>query len=369
MTAQTRLPDVPPAAAGGAFRIPCLDGLRAVAVLLVFIGHAGLPTVVGAGTGVTIFFFLSGYLITTLLRREHAQTGRISLRDFYVRRALRILPPLYVFLAVAVILTVTGVVTGQLTAIGIWAAVLHVTNFVMLFGDSSNLIPGSGLLWSLAIEEHFYVVFPLLYLALLRLPRKAQGAVLVALCLGALAWRCVLVFGYGVDSDRTYYGTDTRADALLVGCLLAVVANPVLDRIRLRASRSLAVLFVGGLLVVIGEQVPTLLMATVGQTLQSIGLLLAFAAILAAPHSVVGRLLEWAPLARLGVLSYSFYLFHGVVLSAIEENTAWGTTLAAAVGFTVTLLLSQGVHVLVERPLARIRRRLAHQTPPPGVPV
>ncbi len=354
-----------PSAATGPFRIPCLDGLRAVAVLLVFIGHAQLPTVVGAGTGVTVFFFLSGYLITTLLRREREQTGRIALGDFYVRRAVRILPPLYAFLAFAVVLTLTGVVVDQLTGAGLPAALLHYTNVVMLVGDSAELVPGSGVLWSLAIEEHFYLVFPVLHLALARTSRRWQGAVLVALCLLTLAWRCVLVYALGADYDRTYYGTDTRADALLTGCLLAVVANPVLDRVRLRLRGALVALVGGGLLVVAGEQLPERLAATVGQTLQDVGLL-AFTAILSVPRSLPGRLLEWRPLVRLGVLSYSFYLFHGIVLTVIEEHTDWGIAPLAAVALVVTVALSQAVHMGVERPLARLRRRLAHQRPAPS---
>jgi peptidoglycan/LPS O-acetylase OafA/YrhL len=337
-----------------------------VAVLLVFIGHARLPTVVGAGTGVTVFFFLSGYLITTLLRREREQTGRIGLGDFYLRRALRILPPLYAFLAVAVVLTLTGVVVDHLTGSGLSAALLHYTNVVMLLGDSADLVPGAGVLWSLAIEEHFYLVFPVLYLVLARTSRRWQGTVLAALCVLTLAWRCVLVYALGADYDRTYYGTDTRADALLTGCLLAVVANPVLDRVRLRLRGALTALVVGGLLVVAGEQLPEPLAATVGQTLQDVGLLLAFTAILSVPRSLPGRLLEWRPLVRLGVLSYSFYLFHGVVITVIEEHTDWGTAPLAAVAFVVTLALSQTVHVGVERPLARLRQRMAHQRSAPS---
>jgi peptidoglycan/LPS O-acetylase OafA/YrhL len=167
-----------------------------------------------------------GTSITTLLRRERELTGGIGLGDFYVRRALRTLPPLYVFLVFAVLLTLTGVVAGHLTGAGLSAALLHYTNVVMLFRNSAELVPGSGVLWSLAME-HFYLVFPLLYLALARTSRRWQGTVLAALCVLVLAWRCVLVYALGADYDRTYHGTDSRADALLTGCLLAVVANPV----------------------------------------------------------------------------------------------------------------------------------------------
>jgi peptidoglycan/LPS O-acetylase OafA/YrhL len=357
-------PDTAPPAIKGTFHIPALDGLRAVAVMLVFIGHANLPTVVGAGTGVTVFFFLSGYLITTLLRREHAQTGRVSVRDFYLRRALRILPPMYVFLIVAMVLTATGVVAGRITWAGIAAAVLQYSNFIIVFGDSSDLIPGTGVLWSLAIEEHFYLVFPLLYVALLtRLSRKSQGAAIAVLCAAALVWRCVLVYWLGGDYDRAYYGTDTRVDSLLGGCLLAVVANPMLDRVKVRPARSLAVVVAGGLLVIAGEQLPGLLAATVGPTVQVIGLGIVFTAILSTPRSAIGRLLDWRPMAKLGVLSYSFYLFHALILTVVREHLGLGTAATALLAFIVTLAVCQAVHMLVEQPLARVRRRLTHQRP------
>src|SRR4051794_21361479 len=354
LTATDRRPESTGVVTPGAFRIPCLDGLRAVAVLLVFIGHAGLPTLVGAGTGVTMFFFLSGYLITSLLRREHAQTGRISIRDFYIRRGLRILPPLYVFLAIAVVLTLVGAIAGGIHGAGVAAALLHYTNFMIIFGHSSDLIPGTGVLWSLAIEEHFYLIFPLLYLFLLRAPRKWQGIILASACSLTLAWRCIVVFLMGGTYDRTYYGTDTRADALLMGCLLAVIANPVLDRMRLRRKVAFAVLLVGGGLVVLGEHLPTLLDASVGPTVQNVGLLLAFMAILSVPQSFVGRILEWGPMARLGVLSYTFYLFHGLVLQVVESHTSWGVAPRALLAIAVTVAIGEAIHVAVERPLARL---------------
>ena len=293
-------------------------------------------------------------------------------RRFWTRRFARIFPVYFLMiglylLAANVQIVYPTLLGSQLTSSGVPLGpyLIFTQNIYMaLFEDTGASM--LGVTWSLAIEEHFYVVFPLLYLALLRLPRRVQGGVLASVCLGVLAWRCVLVFGFAADSDRTYFATDTRLDALLVGCLLAVVANPALDRVSFGTGRSLGVLLTGGVLVVVGEQIPERLVSTVGQTVQSIGLLLAFAAILAAPQTFVGRLLEWAPLARLGVLSYSFYLFHGVVLSAVQENSDWGIAPTAALAFAVTLALSQAVHVLVERPLARVRRRLTHQQPPPA---
>src|SRR5437762_5937586 len=108
--------------------IPSLDGLRAVSIGLVFAGHVGFDLTPG-GFGVTVFFFLSGYLITTLLRIEHQGTGRVSLRDFYLRRVLRILPPFYAVLALAIVLALVGFLPGELKAAPLIAQLTHLTNY------------------------------------------------------------------------------------------------------------------------------------------------------------------------------------------------------------------------------------------------
>lgn len=353
----------------GGFRIPCLDGLRALAVLTVFLGHANITFVIGAGTGVTVFFFLSGYLITTLLRREHTQTGRVSIRDFYLRRVLRIWPPMYVFVAAATVLSLTGLIVGKLSGVGFLAALLFFTNFVEIWGNFHLLIPGAGSLWSLAIEEHFYLVFPLMYVAMARwLSRRGQAWVLGSLCGLALVWRWVLIFGFGADYNRVYYGTDTRADALLAGCLLAIAVNPVLDELPVwldrtlaKPGRSAALVLAGAVLVAAGEHVANPLAGVVEPTIQLTGLFIAFLAILRTPDQVIGKALEWRPLARLGVLSYSFYLFHGALLEVFHQNTSLSTVPAALIVFAVTWAICEVINRAVEQPIGRSRRRLSHQ--------
>lgn len=355
------------------FRIAGLDGLRALAVLTVFVGHAGLhsylPFLPGAGTGVTIFFFLSGYLITSLLRREFSQAGRVSIRDFYLRRVLRILPPLYIFVAASVLLTSAGAVAGRVTGFGLLAALLHFTNFTEIWGNPHLLLPGAGVLWSLSIEEHFYLVFPLVYAIMSRrLSRRNQAKLLLGLCILALVWRAVLVFGFGDGYNRTYFGTDTRADSLLGGCLLAVYLNPVFDELPPRLEswiaaprRAVATLLGGFFLVVAGEQLSSRLAAVFEPTIQLIGLYVAFMVLLRAPETWVGRLLEWAPVVRLGVLSYTFYLFHGLILETIDQNTSLPVVPTAIVAFVVVLAICEAINRAVEQPLARLRRRLSHQ--------
>src|ERR1700744_3613314 len=144
------------------FYVPSLDGIRAIAFLLVFVAHAGLKDIVPGGLGVTIFFFLSGYLITTLLRLEEDQTGTISLREFYIRRAIRILPPMYITLAVVFILSHSGAMRTIPTLWSYVAAVLFGTGyFSMLLNGVRWEGAGMETLWSLGVEEHFYLVFPL----------------------------------------------------------------------------------------------------------------------------------------------------------------------------------------------------------------
>ena len=142
--------------------IPSLNGLRAVSVLLVVSAHAGLSDLIPGGLGVTIFFFLSGYLITTLMLAENEQTGAISIRNFYARRILRLAPPLLITLAIAYSLTYLGFLQGRITLAALVSQLLYFANYYILFFDpnAQSMPGGTGILWSLAVEEHFYIFFP-----------------------------------------------------------------------------------------------------------------------------------------------------------------------------------------------------------------
>ena len=211
--------------------IPSLDGLRAVSILLVFVSHCKLEKLVPGGLGVTLFFFLSGFLITTLLRQEFENRGRISLRNFYLRRIFRIWPPFYLVLLASTALTLLGVLSGHVSWAGLASQLLHFANYNLIW--LHNDIPvGTGVYWSLAIEEHFYLLFPMLYILLCSrgVSVRRQATILAAICGAILVWRCLLVFGMHVPNPRTYYASDTRFDNILYGCLLAIAANPVMDR-------------------------------------------------------------------------------------------------------------------------------------------
>ncbi|MBV8806195.1 MAG: acyltransferase, partial [Sinobacteraceae bacterium] len=219
--------------------IPSLDGIRAGSFLLVFAAHAGLghllPTeldLIQGDFGVTIFFFLSGFLITTLLRSELEKHGSVNIRHFWLRRALRILPPLFVVVSAAALATLMLYPAGTLRGSAIAADLLFYGNYWGLFSFHQGEPPGIGVVWSLAVEEHFYLLFPLLYIAMQkwRMAPRSQALLLWGLCAVVLVWRCMLVLGMHAPTARIYVATDTRVDSILFGCALAVWNNPVLDK-------------------------------------------------------------------------------------------------------------------------------------------
>jgi peptidoglycan/LPS O-acetylase OafA/YrhL len=334
--------------------------------MLVFAAHAGLQERVPGNFGVTVFFFLSGYLITTLLRIEHERTGAISLRGFYLRRTLRIFPPFYLVLLAATVLTLIGVLPGpHLRPDALVAQAVYLTNYwVIGHGWWDGHAPGTWIFWSLSVEEHFYLAFPLLYLLLLRfLPsRSRQALVLAALCAAVLAWRIALVFAFGASRDRTYIATDTRIDSILFGCILGVFGNPLLDRTSVGARTWKAVLLplaIAGLLVSFALRIPQF-QETVRYSLQGLCLFPVFVAAVRYPDWFVFRLLNLGWVKFLGVLSYSIYLVHPAVLWGV---VSWAPrlpgALQAALGLAVTLAIAAVIYHLVEKPAARLRRRLS----------
>lgn len=350
-------------APAGNLYIPSLDGIRAISFFLVFFSHAGLGGIVPGGFGVSVFFLLSGFLITTLLRAEFARYRHISLRDFYLRRVLRILPPLYVTLAFAMVLSSVGKEHPGIPFAGTLAQALQVSNYYEIYANSVLTMPGSGVLWSLAVEEHFYLIFPLLYVWMLpRVSANRQALMLLSLCAAALAWRCILHFHFHASFIRTYYGTDARFDSILLGCVCAIVANPVLhDPLHgwfLRRMKWLVPLCVLVLLGTFLERDDGF-RATLRYTLQGLALIPLFIAAIHSQKSWPVRFLN-LPLVRfLGVLSYSLYLCHAVIMATIERVWMANPVLANAVSLACALCFATLVHYWIERPCTIIRKRLA----------
>lgn len=212
-----------------------LDGIRAISVLIVVLAHSGLQALVPGVLGVTIFFFLSGYLITTLMLAENERTGKINILQFYARRMLRLMPPLFVSLAIAYGLTFAGLLSGGITISGLTAQLFYFANYYGLFFYPGNTVPdGTSILRSLAVEEHFYIFYPFFLTLLLRsaLRPRTIGTLLGIGCLVVPSWRIHLVQSPDFEIYRTYYASDTRIDSIIYGCILAVVINPVRERHR-----------------------------------------------------------------------------------------------------------------------------------------
>jgi len=355
-------------AAAHGFRVPSLDGLRGLSFLIVFLSHAGLGKWMPASLGLGVFFVLSGYLITTLLRMEFERTGTIGLSQFYARRMLRIFPGFYLILAVASALTYLHVIGGSVSGRGLAAQACHLSNYYIIgHGWWSDRAPGTWVYWSLAVEEHFYLVFPLCYLLMRRAgwsPRQ-QVFGLAAVCAIVLCWRYVLVYVLLAAKDRVYVATDTRVDSILCGCILAICGNPALDarsseRGGQRFWLAAGIALLAASLLVRDHRFEQ----TLRYMLQGLGLLPIFVWAILHPAGTVGRLLNSRMMCLLGTLSYTLYLVHTTALYAVHERLHLHAAPGGLVALGLSLLVALAVHRWVERPCGELRKRLTRAVAP-----
>lgn len=349
---------------------PDVEGLRAVAVLLVVLFHAGLPALGGGFVGVDVFFVISGFVITGLLLRERSSTDRTSLVSFYARRVRRILPAATVVIVATTIASfvVLGVVYGEPTAITArWTAVFLANFHFAAIGTNylSSTQPPSPLqnFWSLAVEEQFYLVYPALFLAAasLRL-RSSLRSRLAVLAVGIIVSSFLLsVVQTSTDPVTAFFSPFTRAWELALGALVAI-ATPVL--LRLRPALAAAMTWVG-----LGAILFSAFTYTNASTYPGalvfvpvFGTALVIAGGTCQPAGGVERLLRGAPVQWVGRLSYSLYLWHWPILVIAAE--AAGTT---ALPFTrnlgwlaVAMVVAVISARLVEDPV-RHSRALAHR--------
>jgi len=351
---------------GETFHIPSLDGVRALSFGVVFLSHAGVDAVPG-GFGVTVFFFLSGFLITSLMRREAEQTSQVSLKNFYIRRALRILPPFYLVLGLSVALSALGLTDGSFKGRALLAQALHYANYWIALHGFDGFPAGTGVYWSLAVEEHFYLLFPWLFLAFQRLgaTRSAQSKALLGLCALLLLWRCVLVFGLHVSSDRVFVASDTRFDSIIFGCALAIGENPVFDKSAISESvwkRALFPLGLVALLATFAIRNPAF-RDTVRYTIQGAALVPVFVCAMRYPGWLPMRPLNLAAVGYVGLLSYTLYLVHQVMLAFVSHLAPrLGLIPRGAAALGLSLVVAFAMYELVEKPCARLRRRLHAQS-------
>lgn len=334
--------------------IPELDGIRAVAVALVIASHAGLYGKVPGGFGVTIFFFLSGYLITSLLRVEHVRTGTIDFRAFYLRRVLRIMPPLYITLVVLTMFYPLKVFGPTLN----WPAVpwdyLFLSNYSALWGQVGGL---PSPLWSLAIEEHFYLLFPACFFLLIRKRSSAQiAAMFLAVCAVILSLRISTVVLFPRLTPQNYVWTHTRLDSILFGSILAMYQNPLIDEDAWRPKPwhlAIALIMIVFTFAVRSE----VFRQTLRYSIQGVGLFVMFSFVLSAGSPKLNRLLGSKPFVWVGLLSYTLYLCHIAIFKAIGATFQVGPSEAAILGLPFAILYAQLMRTWIEVPILDWRRR------------
>jgi len=369
---------------------PGLDGLRALAVIAVLLYHADLAWIPGGFLGVEVFFVISGYLITALLLAEWRQRGRIDLKGFWMRRARRLLPALYVLLVVSLAFSVVFL-PGEVARLrgDVLAAFGYVTNWYLIFGHVSyfEAVGRSSLLqhlWSLAVEEQFYLLWPpvlALVLAIGASRLRRRRALTVALA-GAVASAVAMALLYapGVDPSRIYYGTDTRSTGLLCGAAVAFLWLPddkyrpsetrhhrlelaTRGRFRRRWGWTAPLLLdvvgfaaLGALVwfcLNLGEFRPLLYEG--GFALVALATVVTIMAVVH-PYSFMGaRVLGSAPLRWIGVRSYGIYLWHWPVFMVTRPDLdvpIEGLPLLA-LRLSVTVLLADLSYRFVETPIRR----------------
>ncbi|TFH15380.1 MAG: acyltransferase, partial [Acidimicrobiales bacterium] len=342
---------------------PALDGVRALAVLAVLLFHAGTPGFSGGYLGVSVFFTLSGYLITSLLLREHDTSGAVDFRAFYGRRMRRLIPAsVATVAAVVVITTITdvfdGVVALRAQVVG---ALLQVSNWVLLAGDTSYqdlLAQGSGVVsplehfWSLAIEEQFYWLWPPLVLLLLTRVRARRSRVRVVGAVTIVAMAAAPVIAHIWGPDAAYWATPARLGEILVGAFLAfVLTDASLPRhIAVLAPLSLVALAVA-VVTFPASSGPAYegflpLVAVV-----SGGLIVGLQR-----DSLLRRALSTRPFVAVGMISYGIYLVHWPVFVIVDaDRTGLTEPTLTILRLLITGAIAIASYFLLERPI-RLRR-------------
>ena len=349
---------------------PGLDGLRAIAVIAVFAYHARIDWLPGGFLGVDLFFVLSGYLITSLLLVEWEARNRIDLRRFWLRRARRLLPALVV--VVLGVLVLSAIFARQdlaHTRSDAVSSLLYYTNWHEIFANRSYFVRTGNPsllthLWSLAVEEQFYLVWPLLLVPALVLLGRRRLPMLVIAGIAASAALMWMLYNPGSDPSRVYFGTDTRAFLLLMGILLALVW-PAIERLR----RALPLLELLGIAALVGAVLLFRNMQDFNPTLYRGGDLAAsfcFVVLIAAvahPKTGIGNALGVAPLRWIGERSYGIYLWHWpiiVLLAGVNTRPGLGIVAAEAALVLAAATLS---YRFVEQPIrtGSLQRRLAQR--------
>jgi peptidoglycan/LPS O-acetylase OafA/YrhL len=344
-----------------------IDAMRALAVSLVVVAHTNIGGIPG-GSGVTIFFTISGFVIANLVLREQRSSGRFDLRNFYRRRFRKLAPPLLVVVIIPTALY--SAFGGEITWKPVLLQVFFMFNWVAeLTSGDIHILPGTSVVWSLSIEEQFYIAFSVVWLLAIKASRHPRRALALA-CVMSIVVSTGLRLYLAADpanSARISYGTDTRLDGIALGILIALALNgPHADRL-VRSRRGWDLLIVGALLVFLISLVvrDQYFRDTARYTLQSGAAAAAIVYGFGSSHSRLRSLFDRCAtntvVQFVGLASYSIYLSHDVVMRPLSRVlVSWPTAVQvpvlAAVGFGVGILVWRSVEV----PVLRAGRREQH---------
>lgn len=342
-------------------QIASLDGIRAISILIVFVSHVGFGHLVPGGFGVTVFFFLSGYLITVLLTREQDKYASISQAAFYGRRVVRLAPPILVTLAVSYALLALGLVEGHFHLPTFFSQVFFYYNYYILWFGNTLTVDGLGILWSLAVEEHFYLLWPMLFIFLTGKPRAMS--IVVVILVAVLVWRVVRYYGMGAGESEIYISTDTRLDSILFGCLLALMqwrgsaARIFSDKAIVRIGM---MGFAGVVLLACLIIRDDAFRSTLRYSLQGAALMPFFHYAVTRPNDLIFQPLNWSVMRRIGQWSFTIYLIHFVVIKALIFNGigTLGSPLLIILSLGISMAYAAAVFAWVEKPLHPLRRRM-----------
>lgn len=347
--------------------LPALDGLRAVAVFTVVALHANFPLRIPGDLGVSAFFVLSGFLITRLLISERERTGDVSIRRFYLRRTMRIFPAYYAFLLLSYAIDAHA---GQR-----WSPTLlaNTLTYTVNYFNAFNHHPTTSVAhaWSLAVEEQFYLLWPLAFVILAARGRRALVAGVSLAALAAVAWRSWLILGAHVDASYVYNAFDTRLDNLAIGCLLALAVDyeRVVAAATMVAKRSWFPIVVLVLLLTSRLALPDAYHYSIGFTVDALLVAVLIAQLLQLYRTCLWGWLEWPAVRYLGTISYPIYLYHQWGASVGRRIAGDGRLVEFAVGVLATILLATGSYYVIERPFLKLKARYAPEmrakTPPP----
>ena len=351
--------------------LPGLDGLRAVAIIGVLLYHAGIDWMPGGFLGVDVFFVISGFLITSLILEEYDRSGRVSFTKFYLGRARRLLPAVAVLL-IAVGLAVLIVYQDALSAFreDALATVFYVNNWWYIFVDQSYFEsvgrpPLLKHLWSLSVEEQFYLIWPVFALLLMRSGgRPLVRRLALVLAIASTVWMAVLSIrnGYPVDADpsRAYFGTDSHSMGLLVGAALATMWRPGRLSTQVPRRTQLIITAIGvaslaaviGFYLFVGEFTPWLYR---GGFLALAFFTTALIAAVTHPASFLGPALGTGILRYIGRRSYGIYLWHWPIFMVTRPgiDVEWSEPVTFVVRIALTLVIAELSYRLVEMPIRR----------------